>query len=78
LFEAITLIQTKKITKRPIVLIGSDYWTGLVKWVKEIMLEKEHNISAEDMNYLNIVDTADEAVKYIEDFYKTHELSPNF
>jgi predicted Rossmann-fold nucleotide-binding protein len=78
LFEAITLIQTKKITKRPIVLIGSDYWTGLVKWVKEVMLEKEHNISAEDMNYLNIVDTADEAVKYIEDFYKTHELSPNF
>ena len=78
LFEAITLIQTKKITKRPIVLIGSDYWTGLVKWVKEVMLEKEHNISPEDMNYLNIVDTADEAVKYIEDCYKTHELSPNF
>jgi len=78
LFEAITLIQTKKITKRPIVLIGSDYWTGLVKWVKEIMLEKEHNISAEDMNYLTILDSADEAIKYIEDFYKTHELSPNF
>ena len=59
-------------------MVGTDYWTGLVKWVKEIMLEKEHNISAEDMNYLNIVDTAEEAVKYIEDFYKTHELSPNF
>ena len=40
--------------------------------------EKENNIAAEDMNYLKVVDSAEEAVKYIEDFYKTHELSPNF
>jgi uncharacterized protein (TIGR00730 family) len=78
LFEAITLIQTKKITKRPVVLIGHDYWDGLVDWVRKIMLEKEHNISPEDMKYLTVVDTADEAVKFIEDFYKTHDLSPNF
>lgn len=78
LFEAITLIQTKKITKRPVVLIGHDYWDGLVDWVRMIMLEKEHNISPEDMKYLTVVDTADEAVKFIEDFYKTHDLSPNF
>lgn len=78
LFEAITLIQTKKINKRPVVLIGHEYWDGLVDWVRRIMLEKEHNISERDMDYLKVVATADEAVKYIEDFYKTHELSPNF
>lgn len=78
LFEAITLIQTKKINKRPVVLIGHEYWDGLVDWVRRIMLEKEHNISEKDMDYLKVVGTAEEAVKYIEDFYKTHELSPNF
>jgi uncharacterized protein (TIGR00730 family) len=78
LFEAITLIQTKKINKRPVVLIGHEYWDGLVDWVRRIMLEKEHNISEKDLDYLKVVGTADEAVKYIEDFYKTHELSPNF
>lgn len=78
LFEAVTLIQTKKINKRPVVLLGREYWQGLVDWVKRIMLEKEHNISEGDMNYLKVVDTADEAVKYIEDFYKTHDLTPNF
>ena len=78
LFEAVTLIQTKKINKRPVVLLGHEYWDGLVDWVKRIMLEKEHNISEVDMNYLKVVDSADEAVKYIEDFYKTHDLTPNF
>lgn len=78
LFEAVTLIQTKKINKRPVVLLGHEYWDGLVDWVKRIMLEKEHNISEGDMNYLKVVDTADEAVKYIEDFFKTHDLTPNF
>lgn len=78
LFEAITLIQTKKITKRPVVLVGKAYWEGLVDWVKAVMLEKENNVSPDDMKYLHTVDTADEAVKYIEDFYKTHDLSPNF
>lgn len=78
LFEAITLIQTKKINNRPVVLIGHEYWDGLVEWVKSTMLGKEANISEGDMKYLKVVDTADEAVKYIEDFYKTHELTPNF
>lgn len=78
LFEALTLIQTKKIKKMPVVLIGKDYWDGLIDWIKTIMLEKESNVSPEDMNLLKVVDTADEAVKYIEDFYKSHELTPNF
>jgi uncharacterized protein (TIGR00730 family) len=78
LFEALTLIQTKKINKRPVVLIGSEYWTGLVDWIKSAMLEKEHNISEVDLDLFGIVDTAEEAYDYIEEFYKSHELSPNF
>jgi uncharacterized protein (TIGR00730 family) len=78
LFEALTLIQTKKIKKMPVVMIGKAYWDGLVDWIQQVMLEKELNVSPEDMNLLKVVDTADEAVKYIEDFYKSHELSPNF
>jgi uncharacterized protein (TIGR00730 family) len=78
LFEALTLIQTKKIKKMPVVMIGKAYWDGLVDWIQQVMLEKELNVSPEDMHLLKVVDTADEAVKYIEDFYKSHELSPNF
>jgi hypothetical protein len=78
LFEALTLIQTKKIKKMPVVLIGHDYWDGLVDWIQKVMLEKENNVSPEDMHLLKVVDTADEAVKYIEEFYKSHELKPNF
>jgi uncharacterized protein (TIGR00730 family) len=78
MFEALTLIQTKKINNRPVVLIGKEYWTGLFEWVEKVMLEMENNISEKDLNLYKIVDTADEAVKYIEDFYKDHELSPNF
>lgn len=78
MFEAITLIQTKKINHRPVVLVGKSYWSGLVDWIKEQMLAEEANISAKDIDLFALVDTADEAVKYIEDFYKTHELTPNF
>jgi uncharacterized protein (TIGR00730 family) len=78
LFEALTLIQTKKINKRPVVLIGHTYWDGLISWIKSAMLEQEANISPEDLDLFRVVDTADEAVKYIEDFYISHDLSPNF
>ena len=78
MFEALTLIQTKKINKRPIVLIGKKYWSGLVDWIKEAMLEQEENISPADLDLFALVDTADEAVKCINDFYKSHELTPNF
>jgi uncharacterized protein (TIGR00730 family) len=78
LFEALTLIQTKKINNRPVVLIGKKFWSGLIEWIKEEMLQAESNISPEDMNLFAVVDTAEEAVKYIDDFFKTHELTPNF
>lgn len=78
MFEALTLIQTKKINKRPVVLFGKSYWTGLVDWIKEVMLEQEHNISPHDLNLFIIADTVDEAVKHIDDFFKSHDLTPNF
>jgi uncharacterized protein (TIGR00730 family) len=77
-FEALTLIQTKKITKRPVVLVGKSYWTGLMLWVEELMLNEEQNISPLDLDLVKIVDTADEAAQIIEDFYRSHSLSPNF
>jgi uncharacterized protein (TIGR00730 family) len=78
LFEAITLIQTKKIAKFPIVLLDKAYWSGLFEWVKNVMLEKEHNISPGDMDLFHIVDTPEEAAKIISDFYKSYKLKPNF
>jgi uncharacterized protein (TIGR00730 family) len=78
LFEALTLIQTKKINQRPVVLVGKEYWGGLIEWIKKVMLDEEHNISAADMQMFSLVDTAEEAYNYIDDFYKFHELSPNF
>jgi uncharacterized protein (TIGR00730 family) len=78
LFEALTLIQTKKISRRPVVLIGHKYWDGLIEWIKEAMLEQEHNISPEDLDLFKVVDTADEAVAYVDDFFKNHDLKPNF
>jgi uncharacterized protein (TIGR00730 family) len=77
LFEAITLIQTRKIGKFPIVLVGIKYWSGLIDWIKEEMVE-EHNIKPEDLNLFTLVDTSDEAVDYIFKFYSRYLLSPNF
>lgn len=78
LFEALTLIQTLKIGKFPIVLVGSSYWTGLIDWIKTSMLEMEKNISPQDLNLFKIVDTADDAVRIIIDFYSRYTIKPNF
>jgi uncharacterized protein (TIGR00730 family) len=78
LFEAITLIQTEKIGRFPIVLVGSTYWQGLVDWVKQVVLAEENNISEKDLDLIQIVDTASEAVDKINEFYSKYLLSPNF
>ena len=78
LFEAITLIQTQKIAAFPIVLVGKDYWSGLIDWIKNVILEKEQNISPEDLDLFTLVDTTDEAVEYIDNFYSKYLLKPNF
>ena len=78
LFEALTLIQTKKITKFPVVLVGREFWGGLVEWIKNTLLESANNISPDDMFLFSVVDTADEAVACITEFYQSHLIRPNF
>lgn len=78
LFEALTLIQTHKIGRFPIVLVGKEFWSGLVDWIKKIMLETEANISESDLDLFSVVDDATEAVQVIDDFYNKYNLSPNF
>ncbi|MCA0363584.1 MAG: TIGR00730 family Rossman fold protein [Spirosomataceae bacterium] len=77
LFEALTLIQTKKIGRFPIVMVGTEYWSGLMDWIKSTMIA-EGNIKPEDLNLIKVVDTAEEAAKVIEDFYGKYMLQPNF
>jgi hypothetical protein len=77
LFEAITLIQTRKIARFPIVLMGSEYWNGMLDWMTKRMVEEKY-ILKEDMDLFIIVDDPDQAVKHIEDFYKKYSLTPNF
>ncbi|HLO90285.1 MAG: TIGR00730 family Rossman fold protein [Chloroflexota bacterium] len=77
LFEAITLVQTHKTVRFPIVLVSSDYWTGLLDWIQKKMLS-EMNIHPADMDIFSIVDTAEEAVEIIEKYYNKYALKPNF
>ncbi|MCD6598886.1 MAG: TIGR00730 family Rossman fold protein [Bacteroidales bacterium] len=78
LFEAITLIQTQKIGKFPIILAGKSYWKGLMDWILETMRDEEHNISDKDIDLFRIVDTAEEAVNEIDAFYSKYIHAPNF
>jgi uncharacterized protein (TIGR00730 family) len=77
-FESLTLIQTDKIGRFPIILIGSEFWSGLIDWLNNVVLEEHKNINTEDLELFIIVDTAKEAVEAIDEFYKKYSLSPNF
>lgn len=76
-FEAVTLIQTQKLVNFPVVLVVKEYWKGLVDWMKD-KLVAEKAIHYEDLNVFELVDTAEEAVEVIENFYKKYSLKPNF
>jgi uncharacterized protein (TIGR00730 family) len=78
LFEAITLIQTKKIDKFPIILVGKKFWSGMVDWIENSLLNQEKTISEKDMFLFKVVDSPEEAVHEIDKFYKEFLLSPNF
>ncbi|MCB0666480.1 MAG: TIGR00730 family Rossman fold protein [Saprospiraceae bacterium] len=80
LFEVLTLIQTKKISPVPVVLVGEKYWEGLKKWIVDTMLEKENNINARDLDLFKITDSPEEVIRYINDFYgeSRAELEPNY
>ena len=77
LFEAITLIQTGKIGRFPSALIGNEYWSGLRQWIKEKLIA-EKNVDEADLDLFRLFDTADDAVKYINEFYSRYLLRPNF
>jgi len=79
MFECLTLVQTKKIEKIPIILYGSEFWKGMIDWIGTTMRDKEHTISPNDLDYLQLVDSPDEVVKIIRDYYRSeHALRPNF
>jgi len=78
MFEAVTLIQTKKIEKFPIILVGTEYWEGLLEWVKSTLLKKFNNISEGDLDLINLVDSADQVLEILDAFYQESDLSPNF
>jgi uncharacterized protein (TIGR00730 family) len=78
LFEALTLIQTHKVARFPVVLVGSEYWKGLIDWLKQTMGEQEQNINMVDLDLFKLVDSADDAVNYILDYYADMSISPNF
>lgn len=78
MFEALTLIQTNKISRFPIVLVGSSFWEGLLVWIKSTLIEKHHTVSIENLDLFRIVDTADEAVDHFRKFYAKYSLKPNF
>lgn len=78
MFEAITLIQTKKVAKFPIILVGKEYWAGLIDWVQAVLVDKYKTVSPDDMKLFRIVDTEDEVVEVLDNFYKKYTLSPNF
>ena len=81
LFEVLTLIQTNKISRVPVVLFGSSFWNGLKSWISEVMLGEENNINAIDLDLIPITDSVDEVVKIIGDFYSgdhAHRLEPNY
>ena len=78
MFEAITLIQTNKIEKFPIILVGTEFWSGLFDWVRETLLGKFGNISEKDLDLINLVDTEDEVIEILDNFYDKYNLSPNF
>lgn len=82
LFEVLTLVQTNKISKVPIILVGKAYWQGLVDWIVNTMLHQEHNISEKDLKLIPITDDPEEVVTIIRDFYNENEgkgrLKPNY
>lgn len=78
LFEAITLIQTNKIEKFPIILVGTEFWKGLLDWVRAQVLDSFSNICEKDLDLVHLVDTPDEVLIILDNFYKEFELSPNF
>ena len=78
LMEAITLIQTSKIKQIPIVLVGTPFWSGLIDWLKQTLLAQNNTISEGDLDLFSCVDTADEVIDLLKQYYSNTDTGPNF
>ena len=78
LFEAITLIQTNKIEKFPVILYGSDFWSGCIDWIREIVCKKFNNINPDEMLLFELVDSKEQIVNILKKFYNNKKYAPNF
>lgn len=78
LMEAITLIQTSKIKKIPIILVGTSFWSGLIDWLKQTLLAQNNTISEVDLDIFSCVDTADEVIDLLKQYYSDTDTGPNF
>jgi len=77
-FEAITLIQTQKITMFPVILIGKAFWSDLWNWIRKTLMEKHKYIGENDMDFIFLVDSPEEAMEIIKQFYPENRYTPNF
>lgn len=77
LFESLTLIQTQKINRFPVILIGTEFWGGLVEWIKQTLVSNG-TISPKDLDLFQVTDDLDEAVNIITSFYSDRAIKPNF
>jgi hypothetical protein len=78
LFEAITLIQTNKVDAFPIILVGTEFWGGLMDWIRSTVMQSFENINEADLDLIKLVDTEDEVIEILDKFYGEYNLSPNF
>ena len=76
-FESLTLIQTGKITRFPVILVGTAFWGGLVDWLKSELVEHS-TISEKDMDLFTVTDSVDQVIEIIEQFYANKDIQPNF
>ena len=78
MFEALTLIQTKKVARFPIILVGTEFWSGLIDWIRTVVISKYKNADEKDLDLFKVVDTEDEVVEVLDNFYRKYNLTPNF
>ena len=77
-FEAITLIQTHKIERFPVILYGSEFWSGCIEWIKNIVCKKFNNVCEDEMFLFEVVDSKNEIIEILKKFYDKKKFAPNF
>ena len=76
--KLLLLIQTYKAEKFPIILVGTEFWSGMIDWIKQSLLENNKNISESDLDLFKTADTKEEVLEILEEFHKNYVFTPNF